>query len=222
LPVQRFGLLRPILVNLPIPGSGIGSFNSCRFAACRMILCRERSSPHGHVLAALGTARRIDLDALFPRRAPRRKHDLACALIIARLLDPAAKLATARMLDPATARQPFAGTRVQRTRNPLCGAAAIGQALGAVFGQRKMAKHFTTTITNGSFSFARNAASIADERVRVLLAAPTTTQGFRSPRRITRRVDRYPSHNPNYMHNLHSELRKVRIREGSEAFRFEA
>lgn len=62
-----------------------------------------RALPHGHVLAALGTARRIDLDALFPRRAPRRKRDLACALIIARLLDPAAKLATARMLDPATA-----------------------------------------------------------------------------------------------------------------------
>src|SRR5215472_10965683 len=62
-----------------------------------------RALPHGHVLAALSTARRIDLDALFPRRAPQRKRDLACALIIARLIDPAAKLATARMLDPATA-----------------------------------------------------------------------------------------------------------------------
>src|SRR5512132_3026387 len=46
-----------------------------------------RALPHGHVLAALGTARR----------------DLALALIVARLLDPAAKLATARMLDPTTA-----------------------------------------------------------------------------------------------------------------------
>lgn len=62
-----------------------------------------RALPHGHVLAALSTARRIDLDALFPRRAPQRKRDLACALVIARLIDPAAKLATARMLDPATA-----------------------------------------------------------------------------------------------------------------------
>jgi hypothetical protein len=35
-------------------------------------------------------------------RAPRRRRDLLLALIIARLLDPAAKLATARMLDPAT------------------------------------------------------------------------------------------------------------------------
>jgi hypothetical protein len=60
-----------------------------------------RSLPHGHVLAALGTARRIDLEALLPRRGPRRKR--ALAMIIARQLEPAAKLATARMLDPATA-----------------------------------------------------------------------------------------------------------------------
>jgi Transposase DDE domain len=62
-----------------------------------------RALPHGHVLAALGAARRIELDALLPRRAPQRRRDLALALIVARLLDPAAKLATARMLDPATA-----------------------------------------------------------------------------------------------------------------------
>ena len=62
-----------------------------------------RSLPHGHVLAALGTARRIDLDGLFPRRGPERKRQLALALIIARLLDPAAKLATARMLNATTA-----------------------------------------------------------------------------------------------------------------------
>jgi hypothetical protein len=63
----------------------------------------RRSLPHGHVLAALATARRIGLDGLLPHRAPRRRRDLVLALIIARLLDPAAKLATARMLDPATA-----------------------------------------------------------------------------------------------------------------------
>src|ERR1700757_3030686 len=54
-----------------------------------------RALPHGHVLAALGT--------VLPRRAPHRRRDLALALIVARLLEPAAKLATARMLDPATA-----------------------------------------------------------------------------------------------------------------------
>src|SRR3989440_1433451 len=72
-----------------------------------------RAMPHGHVLAALGTARRIALDAVLPRRAPQRRGpsahgldpwgDLALALIVARLLEPAAKLATVRMLDPATA-----------------------------------------------------------------------------------------------------------------------
>src|SRR5579863_7436711 len=62
-----------------------------------------RALPHGHVLAALGTTRRIELDALLPRRAPQRQRDLALALIVARVLDPAAKLAIARMLDPTTA-----------------------------------------------------------------------------------------------------------------------
>jgi Transposase DDE domain len=62
-----------------------------------------RALPHGHVLAALSIAQHIELDGLFPPRAPRRKRELAYALVIARLLDPAAKLATARMLDPATA-----------------------------------------------------------------------------------------------------------------------
>jgi hypothetical protein len=63
----------------------------------------RRSLPHGHVLAALATARRIGLDDLLPRRAPQRRRDLALALIVARLLDPAAKLATARILDSETA-----------------------------------------------------------------------------------------------------------------------
>src|SRR5437016_5273547 len=62
-----------------------------------------RALPHGHVLAALGAARRIALDTVLPRRAPQRRRDLALALIVARLLEPAAKLATCRMLAPATA-----------------------------------------------------------------------------------------------------------------------
>ena len=63
----------------------------------------RRSLPHGHVVAALATARRIGLDDLLPRRGTQRHRALAFGLIIARLLDPAAKLATARMLDTATA-----------------------------------------------------------------------------------------------------------------------
>src|SRR5947207_3421587 len=236
-----------------------------------------RALPHGHVLAALGTARRIALDTMLPRRAPQRRRDLALALIVARLLEPAAKLATARMLDPATAshslgemlglgrvaakevyaaldwlgrEQPFIearlarrhlnngalllydvtsaylegrccelaqygysrdhrrdmaeitspdypgerlvvcknpllaeerarkraellaatenelariAARVQRARNPLRGAAAIGQAVGAVLGRRHMAKHFQITIADNAFSFAQNPLSIAAE-----------------------------------------------------------
>ena len=61
-----------------------------------------RALPHGHVAAALGTARRVGLDRLLPR-GPERRRELALALIVARLIDPAAKLATARALDETTA-----------------------------------------------------------------------------------------------------------------------
>src|SRR5882672_8764440 len=64
---------------------------------------RQDQEPNPRQPAALATARRIALDAVLPRRAPQRRRDLALALIVARLLEPAAKLATARMLDPATA-----------------------------------------------------------------------------------------------------------------------
>ena len=53
--------------------------------------------------------------------------------------------------------------RVQRAKNPLRSAADIGQAVGAVIGRRKMAKHFATDITDDSFSFARKAEAIAEE-----------------------------------------------------------
>src|SRR5436309_16062797 len=60
-----------------------------------------RALPYGHVAAALGIARRIGLDRLLT--GPQRKRDLILALIVARLVEPAAKLATARALDEATA-----------------------------------------------------------------------------------------------------------------------
>jgi len=62
----------------------------------------ERSLPHGHVAAALGTAVKIGLDRVLPK-GPKRKRDLALAMIVGRLIDPAAKLATARALDEGTA-----------------------------------------------------------------------------------------------------------------------
>jgi Transposase DDE domain len=61
----------------------------------------RRALPYGHVAAALGTARRIGLDRLLA--GPKRRRDLALALVVARLVEPAAKLATARALSEATA-----------------------------------------------------------------------------------------------------------------------
>lgn len=54
-------------------------------------------------------------------------------------------------------------TRVRRKRRPLRGAAAIGEVVGAVLNRKKMAKHFTRTITDEDFTFARNDAAIAAE-----------------------------------------------------------
>jgi hypothetical protein len=62
----------------------------------------ERSLPHGHVAAVLGTVRQVGLDRLLPRR-PQRLARLILALVVARVVEPAAKLATARQLSEATA-----------------------------------------------------------------------------------------------------------------------
>ena len=50
-----------------------------------------------------------------------------------------------------------------RARNPLRGEAAIALKVGAVLGRRKVAKHFTLTITEDSLAFARDEAAIAAE-----------------------------------------------------------
>src|SRR4051794_29387913 len=61
-----------------------------------------RSLPHGHVAAALGTARKIGLDRLLGP-AGNRCRDLILALVVSRILDPGSKLAAARALSPDTA-----------------------------------------------------------------------------------------------------------------------
>jgi hypothetical protein len=61
-----------------------------------------RSLPHGHVAAALGTARKIGLDRLIGP-AGNRCRDLILALVVSRILDPGSKLAAARALSPETA-----------------------------------------------------------------------------------------------------------------------
>ena len=61
-----------------------------------------RSLPHGHVAAALGTARKIGLDRLLGPDG-NRCRDLVLALAVNRILDPGSKLAAARALSPETA-----------------------------------------------------------------------------------------------------------------------
>jgi hypothetical protein len=61
-----------------------------------------RSLPHGHVAAALGTARKIGLDRLLGPDG-NRCRDLVLALLVGRILDPVSKLAAGRALSPATA-----------------------------------------------------------------------------------------------------------------------
>src|ERR1700732_5634067 len=61
-----------------------------------------RSLPHGHVAAALGTARKIGLARILGPDG-NRCRDLVLALLVGRILDPVSKLAAARALSPATA-----------------------------------------------------------------------------------------------------------------------
>jgi len=61
-----------------------------------------RSLPHGHVVAVLGTLRRLGLEAILSAKKSQQR-DLVVAMIVARLLDPRSKLATARSWNPDTA-----------------------------------------------------------------------------------------------------------------------
>jgi transposase len=86
-------------------------------------------------------------------------------LVVCRNPDLAAERARKRTeLLEATERD-LAGIqeRIRRARKPLTGAAAIGQAVGAVISRRKVGKHFECTITDTDFCFARNQAAIEAE-----------------------------------------------------------
>jgi hypothetical protein len=62
----------------------------------------QRTRPHGHVAAVLGTLKKLELHRMLAaRRSPER--DRAVALIVARVLHADSKLATARTLDPDSA-----------------------------------------------------------------------------------------------------------------------
>jgi transposase len=61
----------------------------------------QRSLPHGHVAAVLGTARRLGLERLLDPR-PSRQRNLVMSMVVARILMPSSKLATARSLQEET------------------------------------------------------------------------------------------------------------------------
>ena len=70
--------------------------------AGRDVITVTGSLPHGHVAAALGTARKIGLDRILGPEG-NRCRDLVLALLAGRILTPTSKLAAARALSPATA-----------------------------------------------------------------------------------------------------------------------
>jgi transposase len=61
-----------------------------------------RSLPHGHVAAALGTARQLGVEELIDP-TPSRRRDLVVAMLVAAVIDPGSKLAIARGLRTETA-----------------------------------------------------------------------------------------------------------------------
>ena len=89
-PPAKIDALRRVLADEPMQPAATQGFEI------------ERALAFGHVAAALGTLRQIGLDQLLPRR-PERMARLMLAMIVARVVEPAAKLATARQLSDATA-----------------------------------------------------------------------------------------------------------------------
>jgi transposase len=61
----------------------------------------ERSLPHGHVEAVLGTLRRLGLEDMIASKRC-RERDLVMAMIVQRLIDPCSKLATRRQWHDTT------------------------------------------------------------------------------------------------------------------------
>jgi hypothetical protein len=69
-----------------------------------------RSLPHGHVVATLGTARKIGLDRLLGPNG-NRCRDLVLALVVSRILDPGSKLAAAGAVAGHRHFQPWRAAR---------------------------------------------------------------------------------------------------------------
>jgi len=71
------------------------------FVGATDVFQTERSLPHGHVAAVLGTLRGLLIDKMLGTR-PSRQKTLAVAMIVARIISPSSKLATARGIGPET------------------------------------------------------------------------------------------------------------------------
>ena len=74
------------------------------FVPASETLLIERSRPHGHVEAVLGTLRQLGLERLIASKRSRQR-DLVGALVVERLLAPCSKLATARLWQHSTLAQ---------------------------------------------------------------------------------------------------------------------
>ena len=95
-PPAKIAALRWVLVDEPpAPQRSGGPGGSGAFEI-------QRSLPHGHVAAVLGTLRRLGLEPLLATKRSAAR-DAVVALIVARVIDPRSKLATARGLDGETA-----------------------------------------------------------------------------------------------------------------------
>jgi hypothetical protein len=87
LPDEAITAIRVVLAGEHVIGAGEG-------------FTLERALPHGHVAAAHAMARRLGLPGLLGE--PGRMRDLACALLIARVVRPGSKLATRRWWTDTT------------------------------------------------------------------------------------------------------------------------
>ncbi len=88
-PASQVDSLRRVLKGEMFPDSSSG-------------LVVTRSLPHGHIGAVLGSLRALALDRIICPTSSRQR-DLVCAMIVARIIQPASKLATARGLGLDTA-----------------------------------------------------------------------------------------------------------------------
>ena len=78
-----------------------GALRGQRFVAFEERFRIERSLPAGHVEAALGLARRLELSRLLDR-SPSRQRELCLAMIVQRVIAPGSKLAMSRAFSQST------------------------------------------------------------------------------------------------------------------------